>query len=738
MYRRTAALAVVTIVVVLVLSTCVAWSSDLRRYTGQEMAQLAEAIYVGKVVSVTPSWAGGGRSIVTDVAVRVEEPLKRSSTGEVVHLAVPGGTVNGITLDVEGTPDFTVGERVLLYTERTSAGTLDVLGWRQGKWRIEDGRLAGTMWSEQDAILQVQRLLGDQQTGVRRGVVQTTRLSVRAPQPLKATVIPAPSRETPAGTVDLLTDGFEGTFPGTLWSTYNDPHWGQTSYKKHAGAKSIYCCNAGTGKVNPPGPYPANMNGWIFAGPFDLSGASAAHLDFYLWLKSESNYDGIQWGASTDGANFNVIGASGDSQGNWLHVPGDLNEFDFTPYLGQSQVWICFIFVSNGSTQLEGGYVDDVRFYKSAATGKTPVISSISPASASGNTGTSVTIKGKSFGATQGSVKFPYAGSTNDATIVSWTGTTIKCKVPKAESGPVVVRTSGGKQSAGKQFGITFTYSGYKLPSDKLPDPRAYNKNGTPDCANEFARLDTVFTTWTTAIAGTSARSKKLANTTAMPNFSAADSNHIQGWMESSWPFPHGAIAVTTTWASGTTLTDHDMTFNGQDFTWTDSGAAGDMDIQTIANHETGHWWSLGDLYGDADSAKTMYGYGSEGHVDHTLDPADIAGIKWVYPAAGGGGIVAGAKVAALTALPTGRGAQVLFSLSAPASVSVRVTTIAGRPIQTLCVAQEAEAGRNTILWDGLAASGLSVPSGRYLIEVTASGTDGARSRALTSISIAR
>jgi hypothetical protein len=732
----------VLVLLCLTLSAIPGFSSVVKRFTAREMAQRADAILVGRVIGITPRWSGDTRGIVTDVTVRVETSIKHTQPGETVRVTVPGGTVGGMTVCVRGTPDFVAGERALFYLERTSVGDLGVLGWQQGRWRIEDGYLAGTTWSERQAVSEIQRALGLPQTGVRPGLVQRGPMKVIAPEAVQRAIANRGAGDRPAVVTTLLQDGFEGAFPGSTWITINDPHWGKTNAKKHGGSSSVYCCQDGNGAVDPPGPYPANMLGWMVAGPFDLTDTKEAHLEFYLWLKSESNMDGVLWGASTDGQSFGVAAVSGDSQGNWVHCPGDLQEFDFYPYLYQSQVWIGFIFASDASNQLEGAYLDDVKFTKTPATGPTPVFNSITPNAASANTGTPVTIKGTNFGTKKGRVRFPRVGSINDAQIVSWNDTTIKCKVPTADSGDVVVRSSGGKLSAPRNFGVTFGYMGCKLPDGKLADKRAYNGNGTPDCPGtaEFTALDTVFKTWT-GVAGTKARCKKLANTTAMPSFTTADSKHILAWIETAWPFGSGAIAVTASWTNAsnpTVLLDHDMVFNGEDFTWTCSGEAGKMDVQTIALHETGHWWGLDDLYGDADSAKTMYGFGSEGHVDHTLHAADKAGISWVYPAAASSAVAGGPAVSSLVALPVGRGAQILFSLAAPASVAVQVTNMAGRPIRTLCQAEAMAAGSNVILWDGQADNGLAVPNGSYLVQVVASAPGGGRARALTSATVSR
>ena len=58
------------------------------------------------------------------------------------------------------------------------------------------------------------------------------------------------------------------------------------------------------------------------------------------------------------------------------------------------------------------------------------------------------------------------------------------------------------------------------------------------------------------------------------------------------------------------------------------------MDLENIATHELGHGLGLGDLYKDACSDVTMFGYSTEGETKkRTLEPADIAGIQELYGA---------------------------------------------------------------------------------------------------------
>ena len=93
-------------------------------------------------------------------------------------------------------------------------------------------------------------------------------------------------------------------------------------------------------------------------------------------------------------------------------------------------------------------------------------------------------------------------------------------------------------------------------------------------------------------------------------------------------------------------------------------------------------------------------------------------------------------RVTGLMAVPTSAGAHVQFALSSAAQVEARVLNIAGRPIKTICTASDCEAGANTLIWNAMSDTGLRVPNGIYLVEVTARNEDGGQSKALAQVRI--
>ncbi|MBM3476583.1 MAG: hypothetical protein FJX75_25190 [Armatimonadetes bacterium] len=94
--------------------------------------------------------------------------------------------------------------------------------------------------------------------------------------------------------------------------------------------------------------------------------------------------------------------------------------------------------------------------------------------------------------------------------------------------------------------------------------------------------------------------------------------------------------------------------------------------------------------------------------------------------------------VAGVSAAPTAAGAQLTFTLSAPANVSVTVTNVAGRRVKAVCVERACSAGLNTLLWDGRTDAGLAAPAGAYIVQVQARAVNGAAARTLAPLRLGR
>lgn len=186
-----------------------------------------------------------------------------------------------------------------------------------------------------------------------------------------------------SNTDTIMTDDFEGDFPGTKWQRSGDPTWGKTDYKDHSGSNSIWCAKDGTRGVEPGNGYPDNSQSMIIYGPFDLSYVNYANLNFWYWLDIEYEKDWFFAMLSIDGNNFQGIGMSGESSflgvTTWdedmLHLNNLLGLGDVT---GQSKVWIAFLFESDDNSSSDKGvFIDDVELTKRHVNG-TPLAGIVS------------------------------------------------------------------------------------------------------------------------------------------------------------------------------------------------------------------------------------------------------------------------------------------------------------------------------------------------------------------------
>jgi C1A family cysteine protease len=229
--------------------------------------------------------------------------------------------------------------------------------------------------------------------------------------------------EAQSGWKKIMTEGFEGAFPNGLWAAFDadgatngEYYWDEDDYKPHLGFRSAWCANGGANGLDPESNYyPDNMKSWMAYGPFDLSDATDAELNFYYWLDTESNYDYVSWMASVDGSYFYGGGRSGNS-GGWVSMTFDLTGVPTLGNLcGQAQVWIAFAFVSNESNTGDGAFIDDVVLRKTVA-GACPWLDE-NPKSGTVELGNSdsVTVTIDTTGVTNGDYSAEIVISSNDA-----------------------------------------------------------------------------------------------------------------------------------------------------------------------------------------------------------------------------------------------------------------------------------------------------------------------------------
>jgi len=163
------------------------------------------------------------------------------------------------------------------------------------------------------------------------------------------------------GWVTIMSEDLEGPFP-VGWSVYDTnptsgyDYWDDLSCRSYAGTWSAWA--ADTGDMLDCTAYDDDMNAWMKYGPFDLSDAIDAELNFYYWNNSELGCDYFHWLVSADDSSYYGFSTSGNS-GGWQYQSMDLSS-----YVGDSSVWVAFYFESDSSITYEGAYVDNIVLRK--------------------------------------------------------------------------------------------------------------------------------------------------------------------------------------------------------------------------------------------------------------------------------------------------------------------------------------------------------------------------------------
>ena len=188
-------------------------------------------------------------------------------------------------------------------------------------------------------------------------------------------------------TTTLLSEDFEGAFPGDDWTLYSASDqidWGVWDcWSGTTASHSAGCAAGGSAAISCGDYYLDDMQTWMVAGPFDLSDAAitGGTLSCILNLASEPTVDYCLMGVSTDMLTFYGLKHSLSVVAQTIEidlsdVPGDLGDV-----IGESQVWIGFLFVSDPSiTVYNGAQVDDVLLtVETTAANEAPEVALISP-----------------------------------------------------------------------------------------------------------------------------------------------------------------------------------------------------------------------------------------------------------------------------------------------------------------------------------------------------------------------
>lgn len=130
-----------------------AQAATVERLTLGRLAELSERVFVGTVTAQASRLSTSPRQVWTDTTFRVEQVLKGAKDTAPFTLTLLGGEAgegaDHLRQVVHGYPTFAVGERVVLFLERTPRGFV-VTGLAQGKFSVVDDAKTGRPMAVRD------------------------------------------------------------------------------------------------------------------------------------------------------------------------------------------------------------------------------------------------------------------------------------------------------------------------------------------------------------------------------------------------------------------------------------------------------------------------------------------------------------------------------------------------------------------------------------------------------------
>jgi len=104
------------------------------RLSFEELVGQCAVVVHGRVSSVRVAWDAERENIWTYYEIVLDEALK-GSPGRTVEIQEPGGELDGMRMEIVGTPRYELGEEVVVFASPTPAG-LRTCGWGQGRFVV--------------------------------------------------------------------------------------------------------------------------------------------------------------------------------------------------------------------------------------------------------------------------------------------------------------------------------------------------------------------------------------------------------------------------------------------------------------------------------------------------------------------------------------------------------------------------------------------------------------------------
>lgn len=124
------------LIALLALTAAPVAASQFQAFDRTAQVAGSELIITGRVLAAWSDWTPDRSAVVTDVEIELDEVWKGIPLSDRIVVRTLGGTVDGVTLEVDGAARFVNGEEVLLFLDEQADGSLTPWGMRFGKYSV--------------------------------------------------------------------------------------------------------------------------------------------------------------------------------------------------------------------------------------------------------------------------------------------------------------------------------------------------------------------------------------------------------------------------------------------------------------------------------------------------------------------------------------------------------------------------------------------------------------------------
>jgi len=118
------------------LVTKQAQAGSLVKISDKNLVLSSDAIITGKVLSIESRWDASKTNIYTDITIALNQTIKGDLGSNTIVIEQVGGKIGDKQVWLTGSPEFSVGEEVLLFLKANSEGVLHTAHMGMGKFSI--------------------------------------------------------------------------------------------------------------------------------------------------------------------------------------------------------------------------------------------------------------------------------------------------------------------------------------------------------------------------------------------------------------------------------------------------------------------------------------------------------------------------------------------------------------------------------------------------------------------------